>query len=174
MADLGAPGQKVGRLDRGSGTIKEFAIPASAAGPVVVRAETRDRNTGDYLLWFASVIGGGVGSINERTGKVKFYAENVASNAVEVAQDYSNNIWISHVAQNTLGVYNPTYNNFTEIVMPGTVAATPVSVPVFGGSGIYSKPVGNPFTGAGTGNFMWFTQLTLNRLVRYDLRGLTY
>ena len=57
--------------------------------------------------------------------------------------------------------------------MPGTLVPLPVSVPLFGGSGIYCKPVGNPHT-RGTGNAVWFTQLTANRLVRYDLDGLVY
>ena len=166
-------GQKVGRLDRKTGRIQEFPVPPSATGPVVMRAETTDSKTGDKLLWFASVVGGGLGSINERTKEILFYPENVASNAVENAQDYQNNVWVSHLAQNTLGVFNPTKKNYTEIVMPGSVVGAPVGVPVYGGSGIYCKPVGNPFT-RGTGNAIWFTQLTSNRLVRFDLDGLVF
>ncbi|KAK4501100.1 hypothetical protein PRZ48_006906 [Zasmidium cellare] len=166
-------GNKVGRLDRQTGKITEYPVPLSAANPVVMRAETQDPETGDYLLWFACVLGGGIASINQRTKAITFYSEFPITTAVEVAQDYSDNVWVSHVSSNTLGVYNPRYDNFTEIVMPGTVVPLPVSLPLFVGSGIYSKPVGNPFT-RGTGNAIWFTQLTANRLVRYDLDGLTY
>ncbi|USW51423.1 Putative WD40/YVTN repeat-like-containing domain superfamily [Septoria linicola] len=163
---------KVGRLDRQTGRIKEYQIPLAGAGPVVIRGETLDPN-GDYLLWFPSVIGGALCSINQRTGEILVYPENVASNAEQVAQDYSGNLWISHVVQNTLGVFNPKYKNFTEVIMPGTIVPGPVGLPVYGGTGIYCKPVGNPFT-RGTGNAIWFTQLTANRLVRYDLDGLVY
>ncbi|KAF7186213.1 Virginiamycin B lyase [Pseudocercospora fuligena] len=164
---------KVGRLDRGTGKIAEWSVPLpNGASPVVMRAETQASN-GDWLLWFAAFTGSSLCSINQRTKQILCYPENVASNAQQVAQDHQNNVWISHTLQNTLGVFNPTTKNFTEIIMPGTIAATPVSAPAYGGTGIYCKPVGNPFT-RGTGNAIWFTQLTTNRLVRYDLNGLKY
>ncbi|EME82256.1 uncharacterized protein MYCFIDRAFT_83884, partial [Pseudocercospora fijiensis CIRAD86] len=159
---------KIGRLDRSTGKIGEWSVPLpNGASPVVMRAETQAPN-GDYLLWFAAFTGSSLCSINQRTKQIVCYPENVASNAQQIAQDYHNNVWISHTLQNTLGVFNAKTKNFTEIIMPGTVAATPVSAPAYGGTGIYCRPVGNPFT-RGTGNAIWFTQLTLNRLVRYDL-----
>lgn len=112
-------------------------------------------------------------SINQRTKEIKVYPENVGANSQQVAQDYQDNLWVTHTVQNTLGVFNPKFRNFTEVVMPGSIVPGPVGVPTYGGSGIYCKPVGNPGT-RGTGNAVWFTQLTANRLVRYDLDGLRY
>ena len=168
------PADKVGRLDPKTKAIKEFHVPISGAGPIVMRAETKNAE-GDYLLWFACTLGGALASVNERTGVVKVYPESAVSNAVEVAQDYNNNVWISHIAMNTLGVFDTKLHNFTEIVMPGTIAPTPVSVPLYGGSGIFCKPVGAPSFGkGGIGDAIWFTQLIENRLVRFDIEGLNF
>lgn len=164
---------KVGRLDRQTGRIEEFSIPPNGAVPVVMRAETQDPETGDDLLWFASQAGGALCSINQRTKEILVYPENFLSTAQQVAQDYQDNVWISHTLQNTIGVFNPRFENFTEVIFPESIVAAPVGIPVFGGTGIYCKPVGNPFT-RGTGNAIWFTQLSANRLVRYDLNGLVY
>ena len=76
---------------------------------------------------------------------------------------------------NSLGVINTKTHNYTEIIMPGTIAPASVSVPIYGGPGISCKPIGDPrFGHKGIGNAIWFTKLMENRLVRFDLNGLHF
>jgi len=126
---------KFGRFDRKTHEFEEYSLGIAGAAPVVVRAETVDEN-GDTHLWAACVLGGSVADINLKTKKVTIHTEpSLESNAVEDAQDYADNVWISHVLQSTLGVVNPHTGNITEIAIPGAIANAPVSVPIFGGSG---------------------------------------
>ena len=94
-------------MDRKTHKIEEYQIPLSGVAPIVVRAETFDKN-GDAHIWAACVLGGSVADINLRTKKITVHTEpDGPSNAVEDAQDYSDNVWISHLAKTTLGVLNP-------------------------------------------------------------------
>lgn len=113
-----------------------------------------------YLLHRGSALG----SINERTKEAKVYCESSflghIPNAVDVAHYNAGNVWVSHGGMDTLRLFKFTTLEFTEVATASTIAAMSVSIQLSGGSGIFSKPVGDIlFSHGGVGKAAWFTQL---------------
>ncbi|CZR69203.1 uncharacterized protein PAC_19103 [Phialocephala subalpina] len=101
-------GQKIGRLNATDGTFKEYPIPLTLLGPVVMRAETQ----GQYL-WFAAFLANAIGRIDMYTREI----------------DGDGNIRFSTATQNTLNNLTPSTGEITTVQQPGTLLTAPISVP---------------------------------------------
>jgi streptogramin lyase len=148
-------GGKIGRLDTETGEIKEYQLPLDMTTPTVMRAETE----GKYL-WFTGFVSNALGRINMYTGEIKvFPAPSILSFPTEDTVDDKGNIWFSTATQNTLNYLTPSTGEFTIIPQPGTLIAAPISVP----------PAVNIAVHYGPDNAIWFTDLLLNKVGRYQL-----
>ncbi|MCJ1333384.1 hypothetical protein MMC10_010080 [Thelotrema lepadinum] len=154
FAEFGA--QKIGRLDPATGAIEEFEVPVPAlAGPAVIRVETEGR-----YIWFTAFAGNAIGRLDMMTGEVTAYSNpSVGTFAAEDTLGADGNIYFSTPTQNYVNKLDPATGDFSQILIPGTTVAEPVSEP------LYFVIAMN----AGPGNAIWFTEETTNRVGRYEL-----
>ena len=168
---------KVGRFDRQTKEIKEHDLPFSASQPLVMRGETPN-DDGSTTLWFACTTSSSIAGINTRTRVIQNFPEpNAPTLPIEVGQDQHDNIWSTHLAQNSLGVLNPRTGNVSVVVEPDVILGLPaLTVPFYGETCVFGRAVGQP-PGRGDadalGNAMWYTHFLTNQLVRLDLTNVT-
>lgn len=167
---LETAGQKYGRFDRFTRTIKEYPLPAELFGPITMRAETRRAQSGSKYIWFAAAAGS-IGRIDITTGAVKAFPVGLTSVPVELCPESGDsstlpynwapgesNIWFTHELSDTLGKLNSSTGAETEVPLPDNIApAIPVNPLGVFGSGIWCNP----------GPYIWFTQASTNRILRY-------
>lgn len=145
---------KIGRLNPSTGVIREIDLPVSLNGPLVMRAQIGNE------LFFASTVGGSIGSVNVESFAVKAYPiEGKGSAPVEVCPSEEGDVWFTHLLADQLGKLTPGTGTFEEVNLPGAVVSKPVGVPLYVGNGIFCKP----------GNNVWASETMSNRVVRYSL-----
>ena len=146
---------KIGRLNATDGTIKEYPLPASLAGPAVMRVETE----GKYL-WFTAFIGNAMGRIEMETGDVETFPNTEPpSFPAEDTLDSDGNVWFSTATKNTLNYVVPSTGAIVSIPEPPNVEGSPISV----------IPDANIAIHYGPGNAIWFADITTNKVGKYQL-----
>lgn len=120
-------GQKIGRFDPHTRTFTEYPVPLSLSGPAVIRVETENR-----YIWFTAFIGNGMGRLDKVTGEITATPNSLVGGFVaEDTIDGDGMIWYSTANQNTLSKLNTKTGEQSKVVIPGTSAVAPVSVPLY-------------------------------------------
>lgn len=110
---------------------------------------------------WTNFIGQTMGSIDIHSHKIRTYPLAVpASFPVEDTTDSKGRVWYSTALSGTLNVLNPATGK-SRAIPEGGLAANPPGLP----------PPANIAIHYGPGNKIWFTDLALNRVGTYQLKG---
>lgn len=125
--------------------------------PAVIRAE---RNG---YVYFSLFIGNGIGRINMKTHKIEiFHTNKLAGLGAEDTIDKYGGVYLSFFNENMLARLNTNTLKFSYIPFPRSVNLPAAGVP----------PYLDVAVNYGPGDAVWFTDVSGNRVGRYDISGL--
>ncbi|GIZ37116.1 hypothetical protein CKM354_000057600 [Cercospora kikuchii] len=144
-------------LDREKNEINEYPIPEPLQMPTVIRAE---RNG---WVYFALFTGNGIGRINMKTHKIEiFHTNKLAPLGAEDTIDKYGGVYSSFFNVNGLARLNTDTLKFSYINFPRSINLPLLDVP----------PYVDVAVNYGPGDAVWFTDVSGNRVGRYDISGL--
>ena len=144
-------------LDRKTKKISEYPLPEPLQMPAVIRAE---RNG---YVYFSLFLGNGIGRINMKTHKIDlFHTSEVAALGAEDTIDCYGGVYLSFFNVDGLARLDTDTLKFSFIQFPQAVDLPVVDVP----------PYVDVAVNYGPGDAVWFTDVSRNRVGRYDISGL--
>jgi virginiamycin B lyase len=107
------------RLDIRSGRAEAFnvfeKIPGGQRGHLIYQVLADSRNNGYFLEW----VGGGVGRVDAKTGKVTFYPTPTRNSFSRRGHfDSQDHLWFAEFFANRIGMFDPKTNQFREWKVP--------------------------------------------------------
>ncbi|KAI5368376.1 putative WD40/YVTN repeat-like-containing domain superfamily [Septoria linicola] len=150
-------GNKILVLDRKKNKIEEYPLPEPLQFPAVIRAERKG------FVYFSLVTGNGIGRINMKTHKIDiFHTNKLAGLGAEDTIDKYGGVYLSFFNVNALARLNTDTLKYSYIPFPRSIDLPAVDVP----------PYVDVAVNYGPGDAVWFTDVSGNRVGRYDISGL--
>lgn len=155
-------GNKILTFNPATEEINEYPLPELLQFPAVVRAEK------DGYIYFSLFIGNGIGRISQETYEIEiFHTDQLLGLGAEDTIDASGGVWLSFFDVDVLARLDTDNLTFSYTPFPNALADS-------GLNGILGDlpPYVDVAVNYGPGNAVWFTDISGNRVGRYNLDDL--